>query len=960
MKQFPLFVHIICVLFFNTVHSQIAKYDFNNNIQDEINGHDLSSFVLDANQNIPVNTTNSTYVSDNNGVQIVLDSLHGLKLPSSLKEEVDFTKSIEISFTFTLTDLGPGEGEKYLINWQRDLNSPGMAIWFVHNPYSNEEDYTMFFSYSDGAIGTPGHLGHNKVPIGYHFKDEVINVSLIIDFENKDWTSFVNGKYVKQDFITEMYDWDTMLLDAKTDDWYFGWKGGQENVMQEEVNIFTSTININELTIYSPRKPLSSSDLITALEAMTAHVDGSVPLSLEERTTNLETAQFNYHGNYDTAFNAIFNYINAYESAYPSIFQNGPPQIILELLPETGLQYFLQQSIFNEEYTLENMADFVGVVYEDSNHFPGPVSSTAIRTSAATVSLNGTYSYNPAARVAGDLGDAKRPTGYYAAPGEMISITIPNTAVNAGLKVMLGAHDEDLSSFLGTNRFGIISKTYALSSETTQIVSPFGGGLYIKVPEGTNMGWFDVLISGAVQSPYFSWRTDRKTLPSDWATEIENQQVAWVDLESDNYMMTLPLTVVETTLDPSLLMTQWDEIMDGFWYVGGRSEPRRRSQYFIVDSQLNGPGFGTGYPQLIGDYNAPSGPLEATGMYPTHILNPNFWQAQGLETTLHEHGHGDGHPTLEYETETINNLNAVYVYNVVFDVPLDEAFKYSLGESFYLDEATMDWMIAQNFRTNQLMECDPTMPDLVCSELRYQHRGWAKYVKMAELFGWSSVYEMNNVFYEDWRINFPDNEGLEVTPDNVISGASYGSNVNMAPLMHFYGLHPSEELREELEALPCSPEILDLLQYYKELIPSNTDEFEVWYDNLKHKKDPVHHDRYDYALANFETDGYAQAMRDQIDAIIALYFSNCESLAVDSPASINTIHAYPNPFDQYYTIESLVPFSLKVTDMSGRVLIQKNLKAGESKINTSRLSAGNYIFQFNSQNKSSVRKLIKR
>tara|TARA_B110000003_G_C16650194_1_gene533829 strand:- start:111 stop:4964 length:4854 start_codon:yes stop_codon:yes gene_type:complete len=875
LKKSQTLLTLIFLFLLSNLKAQIANYNFNNTIQDQINSNDLNHFIyegLDASYSEILTTSSATFISNSEGIQIELDSLHGLKFPENLKNNIDFTKSLEIEFSFTLTDFADGEGEKYLINWQESLNSPGMAVWLVHDPYSSEDNYSIFFSYSDGnPNGLPNHDGHDKTVIGIHNIDEVVNVRLIVDFENKQWTSIVNGNYIKKDFITSMFDWDTMISDAINDDWYFGWKKDQGYAMYEEANIFTSTIVVNNLLLYSPRQPGNLTAFSYALQAMIAHINGSNDLSLEERTQHLSTIQFNYFGNYNSTSDDIFQYINTYESLNPPIFPDLNQVIIEDLTPEAKLLNFLQLSIFDEEYTIENVSSFEGIVYEVSTVFPGPVNDAATRVQNATLSLDGTYNYNPAARVVGDLADAKRPTGYYAAPGEIITITIPNNFENNGLSVMLGAHDEDYSTFQGVNRFAKISKKYPLNTITTEVISPVGGGIYITVPEGSNLGWFDITISDAVKSPYFSWRTGRKTTPTEWAQEISKNDVGWVDLESDNYMMTMPIAVFENLLDPSELMTKWDTIMNGFWYLGGRPDPRRRSQYFIVDSQLNGAGYGTGYPQVIsfGDSN----------LYPTHILdNSNFWEAQGFDITLHEHGHGDGYPTLELETETNINLPAVHVYNTIFDVPLNDAFKYSSGELLFLDEATMDWMIAQNFRTNQPMGIDPTMDPQVAFELRYQHRSWAKYAKMAELFGWSSMYKMNNVFYEDWKINRPATNGMDVTPDNVISAASYGSNINMAPLMHFYGVQPSEELRTELESLPASSKILELLQYYKSLVPDDLQEFLPWYQSVKQRKDPVHFDRYDYALSNFENDGYSQAMNNQIDLIIDLYFANQTSL----------------------------------------------------------------------------------
>ena len=185
----------------SNLQAQVATYNFNNNLQDQTNLNDLTHFSyegLDPSYTEILTTTAPTYISNSDGVQVELDSLHGFIFPQSIKSNIDFTESLEIEFSFTLTDFGEGEGEKYLINWQESLASPGMAIWLVQN--GTQDNYSILFSYSDGNPNSlPGHDGHDKTVIGVHDKDEVVNVRLILDFENKQWTSVVNENYIKKD-----------------------------------------------------------------------------------------------------------------------------------------------------------------------------------------------------------------------------------------------------------------------------------------------------------------------------------------------------------------------------------------------------------------------------------------------------------------------------------------------------------------------------------------------------------------------------------------------------------------------------------------------------------------------------------------------------------------------------------------------------------------------------------------
>ena len=122
---------------------------------------------------------------------------------------------------------------------------------------------------------------------------------------------------------------------------------------------------------------------------------------------------------------------------YPPVYQDRNLVTQIDLLPESQLLIFLEQSIFDDQYMLEKVPDLAGIVFEFSEIFPGPVSAKAKRITAESVKINGVYSHIPAARIAADLLDVRRPTGYYAPPGEIVTITLPTSLVNAGLKVML-------------------------------------------------------------------------------------------------------------------------------------------------------------------------------------------------------------------------------------------------------------------------------------------------------------------------------------------------------------------------------------------------------------------------------------------------------------------------------------------------------------------------------------------
>ncbi|MBK8706748.1 MAG: hypothetical protein IPN33_26310 [Saprospiraceae bacterium] len=488
-------------------------------------------------------------------------------------------------------------------------------------------------------------------------------------------------------------------------------------------------------------------EIMTALQAMIGHVNNANPLSLAEREEYYFDIIWDYADIFSVLAPDVYTYIAAYEANYPVIFENRAHANISQLAPETRLLIAFQQFILDTQVTSDNAANLEGLVFEFSTIYPGPVAADAPRIANAVVPINGTHIHLPAAITAYDQDPAKRPTGYYAAPGEIVTISIPENLVGAGLVAQIGVHTADLSHRThNLNRLVRITNDFPLDEISTQIVSPLGGGIYIKIPEPSDLGCFDIVISQAVKSPYFSLRTGHESSLAEWQSDLADHHVEWVDLEADKYMMTLPWAHVQNLDDPTSLLTQWNEIMDAYNYLGGRPpEARSKAEYFAVDCLLPAGVFGIGYPQIIGERYAPFGPLNSTGYYPTQVLNPNP-HISGISTTFHELGHAAAHPKLDTERETIVNLYAVYIFNELYGVPLDEAFKHSEFQLMTLDQAAIDWMVTHNFRDNINMSCDPILPADICDELRYQHRGHAKYVEMAKQFGWSSIHGMNAVF----------------------------------------------------------------------------------------------------------------------------------------------------------------------------------------------------------------------
>lgn len=954
------FSHTVFIFFISVyvVFGQVSTYEFNNSLDDGSHGHD-ASYLVDG----KMSTSSPNYRSTDEATILFLEATEGIFLPKSLVKEIDTSQSLEISFSFVIDDIGSGSGYKDLWNCQEQVNEPGLGLFVQHDEFSEKRDFAIYFAHSDGGFnkGVPDHIGHDKTIIGRGLEGNVIDVRLVMDFQSKTWSSVVDGEFVSNSFNTTDLNWDKVLSSLKENSWYFAWHKGQEADMQFSPNRFTSSLSIDYLHVHSPRQDGNTDLLKSALQNMTAFVQSTLDLTYEERLDNLNQIFFNYHNNFGQVKEEIYAYMEAYEAVFPPVYEDRMNIAFASMSPEAQLLVFLQQSLFDTEVVPDNVKNMEGVVFEFSNIFPGPVKDNAKRINNASVKANGSYSYDPAGRIVADLEAAKRPLGYYAPPGEIVTIDIPKELINSNLSILVGAHDSDLSSRPVRNRFNRMSKVFPLEKLSTQVINPFGGGLYLLVPEGSALGWIDISISGAVKSPYFSWRKEDKTELSNWTAELKTNSVQWVDLESESFMMTMPLSHMKSVNDPSKLMEIWDEIIAGYQYVGGRPNSVSRALYFAVDSRIPADAFGTGYPQIIGDEQSPFGPLSSYEYLPTHVLEPTFWDSD-INTTFHEYGHAALHPTLITEVETVVHIPATYVYNTIFNLTFDEAFKYSSQEFLLLHEAAMDWMIADNFRNNKDMDCDPTMDELVCDELRYQHRGHAKYIDMARLFGWEALFNMNFEFYKKFEITPPLHNN--VSKEDVIRNASVSNGVNMSPLFHFWGLAPSESLRQELSTLPQSQEILELLKKYYNYIPETQADFQEYRDKLLDRKDPVHHKRINDAYEKYESEGYAESMKNQICNIVTLYYSvdKCDLLSsVKEPKALEREYAISsNPSTgQIEVLTSQQGYSIQIYNQQGKKCYQASGQKGNRFFDLGFLPDGIYFVKFySSTNKYTERQKL--
>ncbi len=611
----------------------------------------------------------------------------------------------------------------------------------------------------------------------------------------------------------------------------------------------TGTITFNNATFGDPAPgyvksgyyKIASSEgnlasLDTAFQQLKNHITGVVSLSGQEINTLIDSIQQNIFAVADTASILLkaLDVIDCYESIIGPIFLNPSTQggftndfDALDGKELARAVFVVQQGVFDHVYTQVNVTKYVSQLtnrkYKTADYFPGicpnPIDSATSYTAKINASLPTEYGTGTAFSDA----PARRPTGYYLAPGSIGTVKVPAALVNKDFKILVGAHSVNRQQHNPIKRFFRVTNSFPIMDTLTQIVNPFGGGIYIIVPYEASEGIVEVELTNVVPAPYFSANSTGPTSLPDWLNTQRQHPGPWADFASDKFMMQVPTSWIYNYDDPVTLMQDWDNRMDVVSSLLGHPLlPNNIKLYLQVDVGIQYNGFyGIGNPQVNNTYD----PLKVENGNKNHwFLRPGdgFW-----ETEFHEMGHAQLFSKFPGETEAAVNVPAAAIFNRLYGMDIDTALGNSFDNTPYRtrDQAALNWMVTPNFRAGNPMDISNTTKD----EVRYQQRGYAKYIEMAALFGWEvidSFYKKEQMDY----INQVPGDGL-TDVDSRILRFSKTSGADVRPLIHFWGVHPKEPatLATAINAagLPPSKLICERLQHYKSIIPLDNAEFQA-------------------------------------------------------------------------------------------------------------------------------------
>ncbi|MEQ1841923.1 MAG: M60 family metallopeptidase, partial [Verrucomicrobiales bacterium] len=286
-----------------------------------------------------------------------------------------------------------------------------------------------------------------------------------------------------------------------------------------------------------------------------------------------------------------------------------------------------------------------------ANDYPGAVATDAKRLEKK-VTLDGTWRGWLSGRGAGAWAAKEmRPTGLYAAPGEVITVTAPASIAGQGFEVVIGAYNGNLSNRDKWERYPRLQRSVEIKGTVTTASNSLGGLVTIRVPRRSQHGSLDFNVAGAVEAPLFvAGKTDLR----DWRERIRKAPAPWAELASDRLIIAIPSSYIRDLDDPDKVMQVWDEIIEkGAELCGGVDRSLYRAERIVFERQTSAGYMHSGYPVAAPQDQSANQAVDAASL-----------KGEGNWGFFHEYGHNHQHDlwALPGTGETTCNLWSVYLF----------------------------------------------------------------------------------------------------------------------------------------------------------------------------------------------------------------------------------------------------------------------------------------------------------
>lgn len=355
-------------------------------------------------------------------------------------------------------------------------------------------------------------------------------------------------------------------------------------------------------------------------------------------------------------------------------------------------------------------------------------------------------------------------TGLYVPAGEVATVRIPLELADKGLVAQIGCHNSPIVINDSWSRHPMIVMSWPLKQQTTKIASPYGGLLYIVVPDGVRLPRQTVTVEHAVRAP----RYVRGATPLyEWRTLIRNYPGPTAEIGSSRLTLTVPSEIARKIDDPEELMQLWDRIMDCYVDLGMRPLAPR-GERIVSDQQIAYGYMYAGYPVMTF--------LDAADFG----TNAKFLLDKGSWGHWHELGHNQQQPdwTFDGTGEVTVNLFTLFVME---NVP---------------HHSVKDWLAEQTPNVKRYIAAGASFDKWKSDPFL----ALSMYAQLQQGFGWEAYFKVFAAYRDLPQKDRPKTD--DEKRDQWMVRFSRVVGKNLGPFFQAWGVPTSQAARDSIKDLP--------------------------------------------------------------------------------------------------------------------------------------------------------------
>ena len=372
-------------------------------------------------------------------------------------------------------------------------------------------------------------------------------------------------------------------------------------------------------------------------------------------------------------------------------------------------------------------------------------------------------------------------TGVFAPAGAPLTVTLPSDAAGRGLKLRIGTTADNLLGVADAwRRAPVVSMEVPLDRPATTLSSPFGGLVYIVVPDAGLDGWRGtVSLSGGIMAPWFRLGRDSA---ADFARQCADTHAPQGEIEGGSFVITCETAQLRRVDDPAWIAAFWDRVLEADRLLADLP-PRRSPERICSDVQLISGWLHNGYPLM---YHIGSAGKDALDW----VVDKSALERGDAWGVFHEigHNHQSGDWTPDGFGEITVNLFTAYAIAEVCGADFRaDGFSVSTAEQAKrIEKFKKDGISYDHLKRDVFLALEP-------------------YLRIAETYGWD-VYRKTFAAYHAPGFAKPKDDAEKWAVFTTL--LSEAANTDLAAVFAAWGVPIPDTARAACARHPAAPDSL--------------------------------------------------------------------------------------------------------------------------------------------------------